>query len=67
MSFSTNHPDEELTDVQFPEDFLSKLFLGRGSYDYKFSASSPESQYTDLNIWDRFLTEEELVGWTTCQ
>ncbi len=67
MSFSNNHPDEEMTQVEIPKDFLSKVFLGRASYDYKYSASSPESQYADLNIWDRFLTTEELVKWTVCE
>lgn len=56
-----------MTQVEIPKDFLSKVFLGRASYDYKYSASSPESQYADLNIWDRFLTTEELVKWTVCE
>ncbi len=67
VSFSNNHPDPDMTEVEIPEDFLSSVFLGRSNYDYKFYGSSPQSQYTDLNIWNKFLGEEELVAWTTCQ
>ncbi len=67
ISFSNNHPDPEMTHVQIPEDFLSKVFLGRCSNEYKYACSSPEGQYTDLNIWDRFLSAEELIQWTTCR
>ncbi len=56
-----------MTGVDIPEDFLTKVYLGRCSYDYKFACSSPESQYTDFNVWDRFLSTEDLVKWTTCQ
>lgn len=56
-----------LTEVQIPDDFLSKLYLGRCSYDIRHVCSSPESQYTDLNVWDRMLNMEELVSWTTCK
>ncbi len=66
VSSSIDGPND-LTKLVFPEDWLSKVYLGRCSYDYGFACSSPESQYADLNIWDRFLSTEELVQWTTCQ
>ncbi len=67
-SSSVNHPDPEMTQVYIPEDFLTKVYLGRCSnVDKKYACSSPESQYTDFNIWDRFLSTEELIKWTSCQ
>ncbi len=62
-----NRPDPEMTEVALPERFLSEFFLGRCSYSHKFACSSPESEYTDLNIWDRSLSMDQLVKWTTCQ
>ncbi len=64
---SINHPDPEMTLVDIPEDFLEKIYLGRCAYDFNYACSSPESQYTDLNIWDKFLSTEKLMQWTTCQ
>ena len=43
------------------------MYIGRCYYEFKYACSSPESQYTDFNIWDRALSEEELVRWTTCK
>ncbi len=56
-----------MTEVDLPESFLSRFFLGRCSYAGEYACSSPESQYADLNIWDRFLSTEQLVNWTMCR
>ncbi len=63
---NTTH-DPEMTGVIIPEDILSKTFLGRCNNEVMFACSSPEAQYTDFNMWDRALTTEELVKWTTCK
>ena len=62
-----NFADEGMTKVHIPNDFLSKIYLGRCSFDYKNSCSSPEGQITDFNIWDRPLTAEEAIEFTTCK
>ncbi len=64
---SINRADPEMTEVEFPDDFLSKVFVGRCSYDFNNGCSSPEGRITDFNIWDRFLSTEQLIEWTTCK
>ncbi len=60
-------PDPEMTDVKLPDSFLSDFYLGRCNYDEEYSCSSPESKFTDLNIWDRLLSTQDLLDWTTCR
>ncbi len=56
-----------MTGVSLPDNFLSDFYLGRCSYDEEFACSAPESKYTDLNIWNSFLSIEDQIGWTTCK
>ncbi len=58
--------DDLIPDVSIPEDFLSKFWIGRCPYDVKYACSSPGSSYTDVNIWDRALSQDEVSSWTTC-
>ena len=39
-----NGPDDDMTEVVIPPDFLSKLYLGRCAYDEPHACSSPASQ-----------------------
>ncbi len=53
--------------VDIPEDFLSKIYLGRCGYDYNYACASPEGRIADFNVWDRFLSTEQLMDWTSCK
>ncbi len=44
-----------------------QIYIGRCSFDHNYACSSPEGKITDFNIWDRFLSTEELIDWTTCK
>ena len=66
-ALNINYPDKEMTMVDIPEDFLSKVYLARCSFDYKFTCSTPEGQISDFNIWKRALTQREAEDWTTCR
>ncbi len=56
-----------MTEVEIPENFLSKIYIARCAFDYKFTCSTPEGQISDFNIWKRALTQEEAEDWTTCR
>ena len=60
-------PDPEFTEVEIPTDFLSKVYVGRCNFDYKATCSGPGSEFADLNIFGRALTEQEAQDWTTCR
>ena len=62
-----NRPDPKMTQVQIPDYFLSKVLLGRCNRDFQHGCSPPGGQFTDLNIWDSFLEEDELKDWTKCR
>lgn len=47
-----------MTEVQIPEDFLSKTVIG---------GSAAEGMVADFNAWDRALSEQELADWTSCK
>ena len=40
--------------------------MGQCSYDYKGGCSAAGASFTDFNMWDRALTEQEQIDWTTC-
>lgn len=65
LEASSNDPD--LLNVEIPRDFLSKLYIGRCSFDFKKTCSSPMAELADLNVWSRFLSIDELKAWTTCR
>ena len=61
-----NHRPEELTDLRFPKDILTKTYLGRCAFDYKGSCSGPEGQISDFNMWSKALNEAEMKDFTGC-
>ncbi len=70
MASSIVNADETVKGVVIPEDFLQGVYLGmckEGSHDEKFLCSSPEAQYTDLNIWDTFMEDYDMENWTMCK
>ena len=64
MNINGNYP---LTDVDIPENFLSHVYIARCPFDYKLTCSSPTGEISDFNVWNRSLTEEEALEWTTCK
>ena len=64
MLFS--HRPEELTNLTFPKDILSKIYLGQCAFDYKGSCSGPEGQISDFNMWSKALNEAEMKEFTNC-
>ena len=56
-----------MTNVTVPEDFLSMVLIGRCNRRFRYACSIPEGQYTDFNIWDRFLETDQLIEWTKCK
>ena len=53
--------------VEIPEDFLSKIYVQRCEFNYTNTCSAPDGMFTDLNVWDRALTQEEAEAWTSCR
>ena len=62
-----NGPQPNLISTVIPPDFLTKVYLGRCAFDYKPGCTTPGGLITDFNIWNRALTEQEAVDWTSCK
>jgi hypothetical protein len=57
--------EPELSNVTIPSSFLQNTYLGMCSYEG--GCSGPEGQISDFNVWDRALSEKEMIDWTTCR
>ena len=65
MNINASQPN--LVDTVIPPDFLTKFHLGRCAFSYKGGCTTPGGQLTDLNIWDRALSMEDVIAWTSCR
>lgn len=64
---TVDYHDPELVNLTIPEDFLSKIYILRCAYNYTPDCSSPKAKLTDFNVWDRALTRDEALDWTSCR
>ncbi len=62
-----NNHKANLVNLTIPEDFLSKIYLARCAFNYSTACTSPKAKIGDFNIWDRALTLQETLDWTTCR
>ena len=62
-----DQPVASLASLDIPGDILDYVFLGRCNFDYKSDCTAPEGQFTDVNIWTRALSKQEMKDWTTCK
>ena len=49
-----------------PEDLLDSIYVGRCARDTNY-CSIHSGSYTDLNIWNRALSVDEMISWTNCR
>jgi hypothetical protein len=59
--------DENLSDLTVPIELLLKVHLLRCLNDYELDCTTPGAKVTDFNIWDKTLTAEEMIKWTSCE
>ena len=62
-----NQSAPALNDNVIPPDFLTKLYVGRCSYDHRGGCTTRGAQFSDVNVWSRALAEQEAINWTSCQ
>ena len=58
--------DERLKNVKVPSNFLDIIYVGRCA-DNSSDCSLHSGDITDVNIWNRALSMEEMIGWTNCR
>ena len=60
-----NHVDEKISNLKVPTNLLDMIYVGRCEVETK-SCSDHSGDFTDINIWDRALSIDEMIGWTNC-
>ena len=58
--------DERLRNLEIPENFLDHIYVGRCA-DPEKVCSVHAGDITDVNIWNRALSLQEMIEWTNCQ
>ena len=61
-----NHVDESVRNAQVPEDLLDSIYVGRCVSDTEY-CSVHSGSFTDVNIWNRALSVDEMIRWTNCR
>ena len=65
-----NHIDEDAKNVTFTKDLLDSIYIGqhqsvaeteKNGYPVHFGS------FTDVNIWNRALSTDEMTNWTNCR
>ena len=57
-----NDNSDNLNKVEFPEDFLDSIYVGR----CPLGCSDHLGRITDFNLWDYALNVKDMKDWTTC-
>jgi hypothetical protein len=57
--------DENMKNATVPEDLLDSIYVGRCASNMYCSIHS--GSYTDLNIWNRAMSVDEMISWTNCR
>ena len=63
---SVDFKDTNINVTGVPLDFLSNVFVGRCPDDGD-DCSRHGGKFTDINIWSRALTKQEMLDWTMCK
>ena len=61
-----NNIDEDMKNATVPEDVLDSIYVGRCARDTKY-CSIHSGSFTDLNIWNRAMSVDEMIDWTNCR
>ena len=67
---NVNQVDNRLNNIEISSKTMDKIYVGRcigTGTSWLKTCSSHLGNITDINIWNRALTQTELTGWTTCR
>ena len=64
---SVDKPEPNLKNVEIPQDFLTKVHIGRCAHNFTGGCTTAGGLLSDFNIWSRALSEEEANDWTSCK
>ena len=65
-----NHIDKDAKNVTVPKDLLDSIYIGQYhsvSETEKYGYSVYFGSFTDVNIWNRALSIDEMINWTNCR
>ena len=69
---NTNHVYEDAkNDATVPKDLLDSVYIGQFGVnpwlDWELEIPVHFGSFTDVNIWNRALSIDEMINWTNCR
>ena len=62
-----NHVNEDAKNVTVPKDLLDSIYIGQLGGFGKPGIPVHSGSFTDVNIWNRALSVDEMINWTNCR
>ncbi len=64
-----NHIHDDAKNKTVPKDLLDSIYIGQlvGSATKFFGIPVHFGSFTDVNIWSRTLSIDEMINWTNCR
>ena len=67
---NTAYPrDQDLKNATVPKNLLDSIYIGQlgGVRTDIFEIPVHQGSFTDVNIWSRALSIDEMINWTNCR
>ena len=66
-----NHVNEFAKNITVPKDLLDSIYVGQHAVSNlrfgKLEIPVHSGSFTDVNIWNRALSINEMINWTNCR
>ena len=67
---NVNHVDEDVKNATVSKDLVDSIYIGQPqdvAFAKKYGYPVHFGSFTDVNIWNRALTIDEMINWTNCR
>ena len=60
--------DQDIKNATVPKNLLDSIYIGQlGGVHTWFESQTNQGSFTDVNIWSRALSIDEMINWTNCR
>ena len=61
--------DQDVKNATVPENLLDSIYIGQlgGVRTVGLESQTNQGSFTDVNIWSRALSIDEMINWTNCR
>ena len=62
-----NYAKGQLNELNFPRDVMSYIYIGKCAFEFQGSCTGPEGELSDFNMWNKALSVQEMIAFTSCR